>query len=93
MIIPYASSTGSPLRFAVAEAEVLRYQLSVGLNGAVVVFGTPASPAGAEEGVMVHTGPPEVLTGLGTRQSQRHFTILGLPLQHLWKASSCYSHT
>lgn len=86
VIIVYASSTGSPLRFAVAEAEVLRYQLPVGLNGAVVAFGTPASSAGAEEGVMVHTGPPKVLTGLGTRQSQRHLTVLGLPLQRLWKS-------
>lgn len=61
---------------------MLCYHLSVGLNCAVVVFGAPGSSVGAEEGVMVHTGPPKVLTGLGTGQSQRHLTILGLPLPH-----------
>lgn len=77
------ASTGSPLSFTVAEAKVLRYQLFVWLNCAVVVFGAPGSSVGAKEGVMVHTGSPKVLTGLWTGQSQRHFTILGLPL---WRA-------
>lgn len=45
----------SPLSFTVAEAQVLCYQHSVGLNCAVIVFGSPSSPAGAEEGVMIHT--------------------------------------
>lgn len=44
---------------------MLCYQLSVGLNCAVVVFGAPRSPVGAEKGVMIHTGPPQVLAGLG----------------------------
>lgn len=61
---------------------MLRYQLSVGLNRAVVVFGAPGGPVGGKEGVMIHTGPPQVLTGLGAGQNQRHLTILGLPLQH-----------
>ena len=50
-----------------SQAQVLRYQLSVGLNCAVVVSRAPGSPAGAEEGVMIHTGPPQVLAGLGAR--------------------------
>lgn len=73
---------GSPLSFTVAEAQVLCYQLCVGVNCAVVVSGAPGSPAGAEEGVMIHTGPPQVLTGFGAGQNQRHLTVPGLPLQH-----------
>lgn len=46
------------MSFTVAEAQVLCYQLSVGLNCAVVVFGAPGSSVGGEEGVMVDTGPP-----------------------------------
>ena len=57
-------------------------QLFVGLNRAVVVFGAPGGAVGAEEGVMIHAGPPQVLTGLGTGQLQRHLTVLGLPLKH-----------
>lgn len=73
---------GSPLSFAVAEAQVLCYQLCVGLNCVVVVFEAPGGAAGAEEGVMIHTGPPQVFTGFGTGQNQRHLTVLGLSLQH-----------
>lgn len=47
-----------PLSFAVAEAQMLCYQLFVGLHCTVVVFGAPRGSVGAEEGVMVHTGPP-----------------------------------
>lgn len=61
---------------------MLRYQLAVGLNCAVVVFGAPGCPVGAEEGVMIHTGPPQVLTGLGAGHYQRNHTVLSLPLQH-----------
>lgn len=46
------------------------------------MFGALNSPVGAEEGVMIHTGPPQVLTGFGTRQNQRHLTVLGLALQY-----------
>lgn len=76
------TSASSPLSFTVAEAQVLCYELFVGLNCAVVVFGTPDSPVGAEEGVMIHTRPPQVLTSLGAGQKQRNLTILSLPLQH-----------
>lgn len=76
------ASAGSPLSFTVANAQMLRYQFPVGLNRAVVVFGASGGTAGAEEGVMIHTGPPQVLTGLWTGQNQRHLTILGLPLEH-----------
>lgn len=82
-------STGSPLSFTVAEAQVLRYQFSVGLNCVVVVFGVPGSSVGAEEGVVVHTGPPQVLTGLGTGQSQRYLTVLGLPLENAFWVLLC----
>lgn len=61
---------------------MLCYQFCVGLNCAVVVFRAPGSPVGAEEGVMIHTWPPQVLTGLGTGQIQRHLTVLGLSLQY-----------
>lgn len=44
---------------------MLCYQLSVGLNSGVVLFGAPGSSVGAEKGVMIHTGPPQVLAGLG----------------------------
>lgn len=46
------------MSFTVAEAQVLCYQLSVGLNCAVVLFGGPGSSVGGEEGVMVHARPP-----------------------------------
>ena len=49
---------------------MLCYQLPVGLNCTVVVFGAPGSPVGAEEGVMVNRGPPQVFTVLGTGKSQ-----------------------
>lgn len=65
----HVTGAGSPLSFTVAKAQVLCYQLFVGLNCAVVVFGAPGNPVGAEEGVMIHTGPPQVLTGLGTGQN------------------------
>ena len=42
---------------------MLCYQLSVGLDSAVVVFWAPGSTV--EKGVMIHTGPPQVLAGLG----------------------------
>lgn len=74
-------STVPPLSFAVAQAQMLCYQLSVGLDCTVVVFGAPCCSVGAEEGVMVHTGPPQILTVFGRRQSQRHLTVLGLPLE------------
>lgn len=61
---------------------MLRYQLCVGMNCAVVVLGAPGQAVGAEEGVMIHTGAPEVLTGFGAVQIQRHLTVLGLSLQH-----------
>lgn len=57
-------------------------QFCVGLNCAVVVFGAPGSPVGGEEGVVIHTRSPQVLTGLGAGQIQRHLTVLGLTLQH-----------
>jgi len=34
----------------------------------VVIFGALGSAVGGEEGVMIHTGPPQVLTSLGTGQ-------------------------
>lgn len=37
---------------------MLRYQLFVGLHRTVVVLGALCCSVGAEEGVMVHTGPP-----------------------------------
>lgn len=75
------SNTVPPLSFAVAKAQMLCYQLFVGLNCTVVVFGGPCCSVGAEEGVMVHTRPPEILTVFGRGQSQRHLTVLGLPLE------------
>ena len=62
-------------------------QLAVGLNccgggggGGVVVLWAPGCPVSAEEGMVIHTRPPKILTSLGTGQSQRHNAILGLPL-------------
>lgn len=52
------STTVPPLSFAVAKAQMLRYQLFVVLNCAVAAFGALCCSVGAEEGVMVHTGPP-----------------------------------
>lgn len=58
------AATGSPLSFTVPKAEVLRYQLSVRLHRAVVVLGDSGASIGAEKGVMVHAGSPEVLACL-----------------------------
>lgn len=72
---------GSPLIFGVTQTQVLCDQLGVGMNCAVVVFGAPGTSVGAEEGVMIDTGPPQVFTGFGTRQNHRHFTVLSLTLK------------
>lgn len=61
---------------------MLRYQFGVGLNCAVVDFGAPGRPAGGEEGVVIHTGLPQVLTSPGTRKDESNFTVLCLPLQN-----------
>lgn len=79
----------SPLCLAVAQqAEVLCDQPAVGLHRAaaavavVAVLGAAGGAAAAEERVVVHTGPPQVLAGLGAAQNQRHLTVLGLTLQY-----------
>lgn len=72
---------GSPLIFGVTQTQVLCDQLGVGMNCAVVMFGAPGTSVGAEEGVMIDTGPPQVFTGFGTRQNHRHFTVLSLTLK------------
>lgn len=71
----------SPLSFTVPKAEVLRYQLPVRLHRAVVVLGDASTSVGAEKGVMVHAGSPQVLAGLWAGQRKRNLTVLGLPLQ------------
>lgn len=47
---------------------MLCYQLFVGLNCAVNVCGAPRNAVGGEEGMVIHTRTPQVLTSLGARQ-------------------------
>lgn len=57
-------------------------QLSVGLKCGVFQPGAPGRAVRGKEAVMVHAGLPQVLTGLGAGQKQRHLTVLGFSLQH-----------